>query len=68
MSQLNLTKTRLFEGAWEGVLRYDQGNGPEPSIDVTFREQTVSGVTIEPDTETGSWTLRVPDASQTPVL
>ncbi|MEP2530200.1 hypothetical protein [Shimia sp.] len=60
MSQLTLTKTRLFEGTWEGALRYDDGSGPEPVLDVTYEERAVANVTVTPHTDSDAWVLRVP--------
>ncbi|TCL01227.1 hypothetical protein BXY66_2539 [Shimia isoporae] len=60
MSQLILTKTRLFEGTWEGVLSYEGGTGPEPSVEVTFLEKAVPGVSIKAANDEGKWALHIP--------
>ncbi|MGR3711556.1 MAG: hypothetical protein ACU0A6_00330 [Shimia sp.] len=60
MSQLILTKTRLFEGLWEGVLHYEGTTGPKPSIEVTFHEKPVAGVTLSAAEDDGKWALRIP--------
>ena len=64
MSQLTLTKTRLFEGTWQGALRYEGGPGPEPVIDVTFLDKPVSGVTMDAEPEGDGWALSVPIPAQ----
>jgi len=59
MSDLTLTKTRLFEGVWEGVLAGDtEGAGPE--IEVTHLQEVVPGVEVIARPEGGGWVLRVP--------
>ena len=60
MSQLTLTKTRLFEGTWEGVLSYGDGTGPEPLIDVTYQEKPVPDVSVTAHTDSQGWVLRIP--------
>ena len=64
MSNLTLTKMRLFEGVWEGAV-YRKGAGRDaPNIEVTWQLQTVDGVEIsEMDDGTG-WVLRVPVPTQ----
>lgn len=64
MSQLTLTKTRLFEGAWEGVLRYEGGSGPEPVVDVTYRQKPVPDVAVAPHDDSDGWALRIPIPSE----
>ena len=61
MSQMKLTKTRLFEGAWEGRL-IDEGGAAEgvPILNATYEGQPVPGVEITGAEEPGSWTVRVP--------
>ena len=64
MSNLTLTKMRLFEGVWEGAV-YRKGAGRDaPNIEVTWQLQTVDGVELsEMDDGTG-WVLRVPVPTQ----
>ena len=59
MSDWTLTKTRLFEGVWEGVLASAEQNDAAPEIEVTHLQQPLDGVevTAGPD---GDWVLRVP--------
>ena len=51
-----LTKTRLFEGVWEGVLAVTSQTAP--SIVVTHLAREISGVEVSPN-ENG-WAVRVP--------
>lgn len=59
MSEMSLTKTRLFEGVWEGVLTAEDGLCAAPDIEVTHQQEPVAGVEViaKPD---GTWVLRVP--------
>lgn len=59
MSELTLTKTRLFEGTWEGALKGDAG-AEAPTIDVTYLGEKVDGVSIERAEEKGLWSLSFP--------
>lgn len=60
MSDLTLTKTRLFEGVWEGALYRKGGNAETPKIEVTWQLEAVKGVTVEGMADGTGWTLRVP--------
>lgn len=60
MSDYTLTKVRLFEGVWEGVVaRVREGVG-RPNLKITFLEKDVEGVSLSEDGQAGAWTLRVP--------
>ena len=57
MSDLTVTKTRLFQGIWEGIVT-GSPKGTRPSIAVTHLEQPVPGADL---TEVaGGWLLRIP--------
>ncbi|MBO9472961.1 MULTISPECIES: hypothetical protein [unclassified Shimia] len=60
MSELSLTKTRLFDGIWEGALHYEGEPGPAPKIDVTFLGETIDGVAIDTTDTPNTWRLRFP--------
>lgn len=64
MTDLKLTKTRLFEGVWEGVLSADADAdadaGYSPDIEVTHQQQPVLGVEVIARPEDACWVLRVP--------
>ena len=60
MSELTLTKTRLFEGVWEGALYRQGGSGQTPKIEVTWQLELGEGVAVEPMEDKTGWTLRGP--------
>jgi hypothetical protein len=60
MSNLKLTKTRLFEGVWEGQLTHEGEGNVQPSIEVTHLERGLPGVQVIENEEGGFWTVRVP--------
>lgn len=58
MSDITITKTRFFEGVWEGeVTSSDELR--EPLLSVTHLETEVPGVQLK-KLEGGSWALRIP--------
>lgn len=60
MSDFRLTKTRLFEGVWEGVLSDEAKSGAQPDIEVTHMQTPLSGVEVIETAQAGHWVLRVP--------
>lgn len=60
MSHLKLTRTRLFEGVWEGVLTADAAQQGLPSIVVTHLDRPLDGVELTEDRAAGHWLVRVP--------
>ena len=60
MSDWTLTKTRLFQGVWEGVLTRTAKDAPAPAIRVTHLDAPVNGVDIKEDAQAGHWVLRLP--------
>ena len=60
MSGVTVTKTRLFEGKWEGVVTGDAGSVAKPNLTVTFLERPVEDFTLEKDEANGGWTLHIP--------
>lgn len=64
MTDLSVTKIRIIQGVWEGVLVRDGGrNGEKPAISVTHLGEPLDGVTLD-DMESG-WQLRVPIPPET---
>jgi hypothetical protein len=59
MSQFSLTKTRMKEGVWEGVLRRVEAGEEAPQVEVTLDNATLAGVEVIDD-QAGGWVLRVP--------
>ncbi|MEQ8292883.1 MAG: hypothetical protein RIA08_11815 [Roseovarius sp.] len=60
MTDLTLTKTRLFEGVWEGVLTRESGGKAAPEVEVTHLQKPLEGVEIIGKPEEKLWVLRVP--------
>ncbi len=59
MSAYTLTKTRLFEGIWEGVISTADADAPMPAIQVMHRDQALDNIHIA-EHDTQSWSLRIP--------
>jgi len=60
MSKLTLTKTRLLEGVWQGVLTHEGEGNYQPDIHVTHLQEDIPGVEVQEHPDQGLWTLRVP--------
>lgn len=60
MSDLKLTKTRLFEGIWEGFLTSSSMDNLQPELEVTHLNEPVLGLEVTEDRENGHWVVRVP--------
>ena len=59
MSDLIVTKTRLFQGIWEGIVT-GTAAGIRPAIAVTHLEQPVPGADLKEMEDADSWLLRIP--------
>jgi len=59
MSGLTLTKTRLQNGLWEGILT-GKGEEAQPDINVLHLDKPVPDVTLTATAEAGQWFLRIP--------
>ena len=59
--RLELTKTRLQEGRWEGLLRMPSAGAdtPPPSLEITHLEQTLEHALSPIEGETGAWMLSI---------
>lgn len=60
MSEMQLTKTRLIEGVWEGVLQTNRPGRYQPKIEVTHLEAQVTGHSVKAGDEAGVFVIRVP--------
>ncbi len=60
MTAWTLTKTRLFEGVWEGVLTNEGVDAKVPEIVVTHLQEPVPNVELRENKEEACWVLRVP--------
>ncbi|WP_432817363.1 hypothetical protein [Sulfitobacter sp. JB4-11] len=57
MTQLTLTKTKIQQGLWQGLITDADG---EPQIDVTHLNQPVDGVKLTAGETSGNWALEIP--------
>ena len=60
MDELTLTKTRLFEGVWEGVLTREGEGNYQPQIEVTHLQNPVPRVEVIEKPDQDLWVIRVP--------
>lgn len=60
MSDWTLTKTRLFEGIWEGELTAAGSGKKKPDIEVTLLNEPIAGVQLTEDAPQNRWVLRIP--------
>lgn len=58
--QVELTKLRLIEGVWHGVLKHHGSANWQPNIEVTHLDFPVDGVEVEEDRVEECWYVRVP--------
>ena len=59
MSDLTVTKTRLFQGVWEGIVT-GTAAGVRPAIAVTHLEQSVQGAELVETPQSAGWLFRIP--------
>lgn len=60
MTAYSMSKTRFFEGVWEGVIAGDSDDSPTPKIEVRVQDKPVPDVSLDPLPDPGSWLLKVP--------
>lgn len=60
MSEYTLTKARIFEGVWEGVLTREGEGNAQPQVKVTHLEKPVPGVEVTEKPEENLWVVKVP--------
>lgn len=60
MTEFALTKTRLFEGVWEGVLTRSGNSTLPPELLVTHLDRPVPNVTLSEARTENEWLLKVP--------
>ncbi len=59
MSDLTLTKTRLRDGIWEGVLT--GGNGTAPRVQASYQDAPIEDVAVLRDAATpDAWKVKIP--------
>lgn len=59
MSQYSISKTRLFEGIWEGIVTAEAGVTDQPYLEPVFQEKPLDQLKLVEVGE-GRWTLRIP--------
>ena len=60
MSAFELSKTRLFEGDWEGVLTAIDENGTQPALGVTHLDKPLGQLQLKETNEQNQWAGRTP--------
>ncbi len=60
MSAFELSKTRLFEGVWEGVLTAIDENTEQPDLGVTHLDKPLGELRLKETGEPNQWSVRVP--------
>jgi len=60
MSAFELSKTRLFEGVWEGVLTAVDENTEQPDLGVTHLDKPLGELRLKETEEPNQWSVRVP--------
>lgn len=60
MSAFELSKTRLFEGVWEGLLTALDNNVGQPDLGVTHLDKPLGELHLKETGEPNQWALRVP--------
>lgn len=59
--KIELTKLRLVEGVWHGLLKHHGRDGDwQPNIEVTHLDFLVDGITVEQDRVEECWHVAVP--------
>ena len=58
MTALQLTKTKMRQGVWQGIIT--QSGTDTPVVDVTHQKTTVEGVSLVHDSAANHWVLSVP--------
>ena len=58
MSTLKLTKTKMMQGVWQGIVT--QSGAETPQIEVTHQKEVISDVTLEKDEVAEHWLLSIP--------
>ena len=60
MSAFELSKTRLFEDVWEGVLTAVDENTEQPDLGVTHLDKPFGELRLKETSEPNQWSVRVP--------
>lgn len=60
MAKLSLSKTRLQEGIWEGVMTWDGTQNMQPDLVAMHLDQPIDGITIKEAQAGREWTVGIP--------
>ncbi|MGJ8603277.1 MAG: hypothetical protein ACSHXH_04050 [Marivita sp.] len=60
MTAYSLSKSRFFEGVWEGVIAGESDDSPAPNVDVRVHDKPVPDITLEALPDPASWVIKVP--------
>lgn len=60
MADFTLTKTRILEGVWQGVLTRQGDDGSQPALEVRHLDVPVEGLRVTPLEDGPGWTVEVP--------
>ena len=60
MSAFELSKTRLFEGVWEGIVTATDENAQQPDLGVTHLDKPLGELKLKETGEPSQWSLRIP--------
>lgn len=60
MSDFAVTKTRMIEGIWQGVITKASNTDRQPEINVEHLGKQVPGFAITENREAGNWALQIP--------
>lgn len=60
MSNLQLTKTKMKQGVWQGILTPAPASGEAPQVEVTHHNDKVENVALNHNEKDGHWLLSIP--------
>lgn len=58
MSTYRLTKTKMRQGVWEGIVT--GAGSDQPQIEATFEGRAIAGISLSENGTAGHWVLSVP--------
>lgn len=58
MSIYSISKTRLFEGIWEGIVTSEDETADQPHLEASFQEKPLDNLKLV-QVGDGRWTLRI---------
>lgn len=58
MQAVKLTKTKMQQGVWQGIIT--QAGPDKPKIEVSHQKQPVADVSLEQDSGSDHWVLSIP--------